>query len=1284
MDGASPRLSHALLSLHHAQSMSPMASPRIGMSPRTQAKTMEKPLDLVQQHMQRFEECLQEPDLPSVHATRQKNARNAGEAYSPMSKGSTDAHANQAFTPGSTERRSGAVEGASPHGALPPPVRPELLEARACKSLTLGEYMAKLDRAFRRAKAASSTPHNNRNNSSDPLSVDSGAGGGGERKLNRPNAPAFTSDIAELRGSRRLRQYIRRRKRKGVTPLDLLTDIAEGQELLRRYQEHQQHSRLAAAGSVEADEELLDHSVDSSIILAAAASAAAAAAAAAVNAVVDSAAVAAAAPGGSSAASATANNPLQGTTASLLSGFGFPENLLTTGFEPALPTPSGSASASEAGDGGQQQPRYRALPYTPRLGPLSALRTADMKAAEFRKTERLIKARRKAKEQQQQQQQQQLMMMDDGSIVSRPCTPISEQQQQQQPNLKTDANSSNGHNTNPAAAGAATATAAGAKRVLQWPVGPGGSSSSVGSTRSLRGATASGATATAAASLANGAGAGSSSRNLASQAAGGWRRDASAASSSPTRPSWTRSRSWTTTAAADPSVTSVTSAAAAAAAAGGGDSANSTPRTEITHSHPLYTTSSRSLAAIPERMSPQRFRTTAAAAAAAAASASASVKFPAEEVLTAQGSLGSGRSPRTASPAQQPGLRRRATIADAVVGLPAVRRQQQQMGCAAVGGGNRGEGDYAASVAASDVSSIRSSRSGRSLVADWAAAAVAAANAAAAAEDPDFVDRSPLVDVSASGDAADVALMRSRYSPSPAPSSSSAVFHLASSRSSPRVAVQTAAAAHAAGGDDSASAPLVPTTPVLGHGANNTTSAALLPPPPPGSMPRSSSTTASPLMLLTEAELAAARARAPVLPPNATAVSSSPALFPAAAAAAAVAFREKKSGQDNFGIEADPASVPFSPPLDGSSFPSPSPSPRATASLPPRPPASPRAAGDGGPQAGQNAGLGRPPRRNMYGSGYGSSNSYSGGSISSSASSSSLVSIQASGNSSSSGCSVVTSNSSCGSISACNSISGGSSSSSLYSSGCSSGRSAVSSSNSLVSSNSTYSGIGRRIKVSEPPSEAPAAKPGAGLADLAAATAAAMTATPPPIGHPSPLRRAISERLRMAANAAAVKNAKQQQQQQLQQQGQGGLQPQETLLQRQHRHILSLQPALSSLSLASPDASTAAASGPYGGGDARVDVVIVRGRSGGGSYSGSCNNSGTGTVGAAEKARLIRRRTAGDVLVGARKASAAVVGDADLIGFDGSEGPFVLGRTAGRAAVGLVPAENRVTSVWEY
>ncbi|GIM02837.1 hypothetical protein Vretimale_7669 [Volvox reticuliferus] len=97
------------------------------------------------------------------------------------------------------------------------------------------EYVAKLDRSFHRPRVGNSAAR-------IALLSQLGAGASDLRSWGRsvPPTSVLWADIAELRGSRRLRQYIAERKREGEAPLELLTDLADGWEELRQRQRQRQ------------------------------------------------------------------------------------------------------------------------------------------------------------------------------------------------------------------------------------------------------------------------------------------------------------------------------------------------------------------------------------------------------------------------------------------------------------------------------------------------------------------------------------------------------------------------------------------------------------------------------------------------------------------------------------------------------------------------------------------------------------------------------------------------------------------------------------------------------------------------------------------------------------------------------------------------------------------------------------------------------------------------------------------------------------------------------------
>ncbi|GIL57833.1 hypothetical protein Vafri_13067 [Volvox africanus] len=106
-------------------------------------------------------------------------------------------------------------------------------------SVTTTSRRQKLDRSFHRPRVGNSAAR-------IALLSQLGAGASDLRSWGRrvPPTSVLWADIAELRGSRRLRQYIAERKREGEAPLELLTDLADGWEELRQRQRQRQQQPL--------------------------------------------------------------------------------------------------------------------------------------------------------------------------------------------------------------------------------------------------------------------------------------------------------------------------------------------------------------------------------------------------------------------------------------------------------------------------------------------------------------------------------------------------------------------------------------------------------------------------------------------------------------------------------------------------------------------------------------------------------------------------------------------------------------------------------------------------------------------------------------------------------------------------------------------------------------------------------------------------------------------------------------------------------------------------------
>ncbi|GLI63260.1 hypothetical protein VaNZ11_006163 [Volvox africanus] len=195
------------------------AADRIEVSPRP---------NLVQAHLERFKASLQDQDTPTRYNARKKIGKG-------NSNSSVDIEPQlRAMGAISQERMavdSSSVLGPRPSwedtGAVPPPPPPQT------------EYVAKLDRSFHRPRVGNSAAR-------IALLSQLGAGASDLRSWGRrlPPTSVLWADIAELRGSRRLRQYIAERKREGEAPLELLTDLADGWEELRQRQRQRQQQPL--------------------------------------------------------------------------------------------------------------------------------------------------------------------------------------------------------------------------------------------------------------------------------------------------------------------------------------------------------------------------------------------------------------------------------------------------------------------------------------------------------------------------------------------------------------------------------------------------------------------------------------------------------------------------------------------------------------------------------------------------------------------------------------------------------------------------------------------------------------------------------------------------------------------------------------------------------------------------------------------------------------------------------------------------------------------------------
>ncbi|EFJ46206.1 hypothetical protein VOLCADRAFT_93413 [Volvox carteri f. nagariensis] len=228
----SPRVRQLGSSTTYLHSSSPVLSPRkaslslgrVGAPERTDVPPRPS---LVQEHLERFKASLQDPDFPAGHNARKKVTK----AY-PSS--SVDIEP-QLRAMGAISQERKAVDNSSPLGprqywenARPAPGGPPPVS---------GEYLAKLDCGFNGHRGGGTAAR-------IALLSQLGPNGGAHdaRSWGRrvPPTSVLWADIAELRGARRLRQYIAERKREGESPLELLTDIADGWEELRHRQRQRQ------------------------------------------------------------------------------------------------------------------------------------------------------------------------------------------------------------------------------------------------------------------------------------------------------------------------------------------------------------------------------------------------------------------------------------------------------------------------------------------------------------------------------------------------------------------------------------------------------------------------------------------------------------------------------------------------------------------------------------------------------------------------------------------------------------------------------------------------------------------------------------------------------------------------------------------------------------------------------------------------------------------------------------------------------------------------------------
>ncbi|GLC47472.1 hypothetical protein PLESTM_002078200 [Pleodorina starrii] len=221
----------------HARGNSPLSSPRkvllsLGrLDTPDRAELAPRP-SLVQEHLQRFKASLQDPDYPGGNNARHKAIKSNG-------KSSVDIEP-QLRAMGAISQERMAVDVSSVLGP-----RPSWEDARphvGGSPLLQGDYVAKFDRSFQRAAARGGS-------SAARIALLSQLGGSGGAKDVRgygrrvPPTSVLWADIAELRGPRRLRQYIAERKRDSEGPLELLTDIADGWEELRHRQKQQQRQQ---------------------------------------------------------------------------------------------------------------------------------------------------------------------------------------------------------------------------------------------------------------------------------------------------------------------------------------------------------------------------------------------------------------------------------------------------------------------------------------------------------------------------------------------------------------------------------------------------------------------------------------------------------------------------------------------------------------------------------------------------------------------------------------------------------------------------------------------------------------------------------------------------------------------------------------------------------------------------------------------------------------------------------------------------------------------------------